>query len=531
MKKVLSVLGAVLASFCLAACEPNGQVSEKKSETATESAKSAVEKMPVLDTEQELIVVTPWEITSEDPSKSGYIFQRLQLAETLVDADEKGTLLPALALSWSSNESGDEWIFKLRDNVKFHDGTVLTSQNVVQSLQSALRKPTPLKNTLVKNLTALDDKTVQISLEKPLISFPAYLAHSTTMILAAASFNAENDVVKIIGTGPYQAVKIEAPQKIEQKAFADYWGDKAQIERVIYLANSRSETRTLLAQSKPNYLVFNLDPASISRLQQDPNLNIQAKSIARTIQFKVNAAHPLFADVAVRQALSDAVDRQGIAQAVLRIDNGGAEQIVPEAFSAWRLPLESTQPDYAAIKQRLIGLGYQADEQGILSKDGKPFKFTLRTFSDRPELPIIATALQNQWKQIGVEVAVSVGNFSEIPAGHQDGSLEMGLYARNYGLVPDLMGALLQDFAPQGGDWGVMNWSNEELTQALSRLQVTANPQEQAQLKQKVAEIIYQQRPITPVVYYQQTAVANKALKGLEIDPFERSFKLNKLYW
>ena len=126
---------------------------------------------------------------------------------------------------------------------------------------------------------------------------------------------------------------------------------------------------------------------------------------------------------------------------------------------------------------------------------------------------------------------MSVGNFSEIPAGHQDGSLEMGLYARNYGLVPDLMGALLQDFAPQGGDWGVMNWSNEELTQALNRLQMTTNPQEQTQLKQKAAEIIYQQRPITPVVYYQQTAVANKALKGLEIDPFERSFKLNKLHW
>lgn len=532
MKKVLSLLGAILAAFCLAACEPAGQTAGKPAE----GTQSAVEKTPVLDTQQELIVVTPWEITSQDPSKSGYIFQRLQLIETLVDADEKGKLLPGLAESWSSNERGDEWTFTLRDNVKFHDGSVLTAENVVQSLQAALSKPTPLKNTLIKNLNAVDAKTVKITLEKPLVSFPAYLAHSTAMILASAAFDADNNVVNIIGTGPYQALKIEAPQKIEQQAFADYWGDKAKIAKITYLANSRSETRTLLAQSKPNYLVFNLDPASLSRLQQDPNLVIQAKSIARTIQFKVNAAHPLFADVAVRQALSDAIDRQGIAQSALRIENGAAEQIVPEAFSDWRLPLEnkqteSKQPDYVGIKQRLIELGFQADEQGMLSKDGKPFKFTLRTFSDRPELPIIATALQNQWKQIGVDVVVSVGNFSEIPAGHQDGSLEMGLYARNYGLVPDLMGALLPDFAPQGGDWGVMNWSNEELMQALNRLQGNLNAEEQAQLKQKVAEIIYQQRPITPVVYYQQTAVANKALKGLEIDPFERSFRLNKLYW
>ena len=475
--------------------------------------------------------MTPWEITSEDPSKSGYIFQRLQLAETLVDADEKGKLLPALADSWSSNGAGDEWTFKLRPMVKFHDGSVLTADNVIQSLQTALNKPTPLKNTQIKDIRALDSQTVLFKLEQPLLSFPAYLAHATTIILASSAFDQQNNVVNIIGTGPYQAVKIEAPQKIEQRAFTDYWGEKAKIEQITYLANSRSETRTLLAQSKPNYLVFNLDPASISRLQQDPNLNIQSQSIARTIQFKVNAAHPLFADVNVRQALSDAIDRQGIAQSVLRIDNGAAEQIVPEAFSDWRLNVESKQPDYSAIKQRLIDLGYQTDEQGRLVKEGKPFQFTLRTFSDRPELPIIATALQNQWKQIGIDVAVSVGNFSEIPAGHQDGSLEMGLYARNYGLVPDLMGALVQDFDPKGGDWGVMNWSNQELTAALTMLQTSTDAGEQTQLKQKVAEIIYQQRLITPVVYYQQNAVAAKALKGLEIDPFERSFKLNKLYW
>lgn len=522
MKKVFSFPIGLLVLFGLVACDQYAKTNEVETQ-------SAVENQPVL--QQELTIVTPWEITSEDPSKSGYIFQRLQLAETLVDSDEKGKLLPALADSWSSNGAGDEWTFKLRPMVKFHDGSVLTADNVIQSLQTALNKPTPLKNTQIKDIRALDSQTVLFKLEQPLLSFPAYLAHATTIILASSAFDQQNNVVNIIGTGPYQAVKIEAPQKIEQRAFTDYWGEKAKIEQITYLANSRSETRTLLAQSKPNYLVFNLDPASISRLQQDPNLNIQSQSIARTIQFKVNAAHPLFADVNVRQALSDAIDRQGIAQSVLRIDNGAAEQIVPEAFSDWRLNVESKQPDYSAIKQRLIDLGYQTDEQGRLVKEGKPFQFTLRTFSDRPELPIIATALQNQWKQIGIDVAVSVGNFSEIPAGHQDGSLEMGLYARNYGLVPDLMGALVQDFDPKGGDWGVMNWSNQELTAALTMLQTSTDAGEQTQLKQKVAEIIYQQRPITPVVYYQQNAVAAKALKGLEIDPFERSFKLNKLYW
>ncbi|MDU8924127.1 ABC transporter substrate-binding protein [Pasteurellaceae bacterium LIM206] len=483
-----------------------------------------------VNTDEPLVVVTPWEITSTDPSKSGYIFQRLQLAETLVDADEEGRLQPALAERWVPNERFDQWLFYLRPDVKFHDGSLLRAEDVVFSLRQALIKPTPLKNAHIRDIQALDEHTVRISLAQPLVSFPAFLTHSTTLILARSAFDEQGNVVKFIATGAYQADKIEPPQKIEQHAFADYWGEKANIRRVNYLANSRSETRTLLAQSNMNYLVFNLDPASLSRLKADSDLNVQSKSIARTIQYKVNAAHPLFADVKVRRILSDAIDREGLVHAVLRMDHGEAETLLPESFSDWYLKVASVKPQYSELKKGLIALGYE-DKDGMLYKDGKPFKFVLRTFSDRPELPVIATALQNQWKQLGIDVVVSIGNFSEIPAGHQDGSLEMALYARHYGMVPDPIGVLLQDFVPQGSDWGVMNWSNQELTEALSQLQHTAEPERQYALKQKITGIIYAERPITPVIFYQQNAVAHKALKGLRLDPFERNFHLNKLSW
>ncbi|PJG83695.1 ABC transporter substrate-binding protein [Caviibacterium pharyngocola] len=493
-------------------------------------AKSAVENQANIE-QQPLIVVTPWEITSLDPGKSGYLFQRLQLAETLVETDSHGKLLPSLAESWQANENADKWVFNLRRDVIFHDGSRFTADNVLHSLQTAMSKPSVLNAKLIKKITALEDFQVEFELEKPLAAFPAYLAHYSALILANSAFDEQGNVVKLIGSGPYRALKIEPPQKIEQEAFADYWGEKAKIKHVSYLANSRSEMRTLLAQSEPNYLVFNLEPASLNRLRQDPNLQLKSNSIARTIQFKLNGTHPLFADMEVRQALSDAIDRRGIAESVLRIENGAADQLFPQAFSDWRLNVTQSAPDYADIKSRLLRLGFQTDEQGMLLKDGKPVKFTLRTFSDRPELPIIATALQNQWRQIGMDVAVSVGNFSEIPAGHQDGSLEMGLYARNYALVPDPIGALLQDFAPQGGDWGVMNWQSENLTQALAQLEKTTDPKQQYPLKQQIAEIIYREKPIIPVVYYQQNAVAHKTLQGLEIDPFERNFGLSKLSW
>jgi peptide/nickel transport system substrate-binding protein len=264
-------------------------------------------------------------------------------------------------------------------------------------------------------------------------------------------------------------------------------------------------------------------------LQQDPNLQVQSKSLARTIEYKVNADNPLFRDVAVRQALSDAIDRQGLARSVMHAENAAAAQILPPIFKDWQIKTPTQTPDPEAIKQRLLDAGFTVDSNGMIQKNGKPFKFTLRTFSDRPELPIIATALQAQWKKIGVDVDVSVGNFSDIPAGHQDGTLEMGLYARNYGMTPDPVGSLIEDFDPNGSDWGVMNWQNAALSKDLLTLETTKG--NDVATKKRVSQIIFDERPVVPVVYYQQNAAAHKSLKGLEIDGLERNFYLNKLSW
>ncbi len=173
--------------------------------TATNSSASMSTPQGNGDDQQDLIVVTPWELTAMDPSKSGFIFQRLQIAETLVDAKQNAELQPMLAQSWSSNDKGDVWTFVLRDDVVFHDGSPLTADDVVKSLQVALTKPTALESAAISNIKAIDSKTVEITLDKPLMSFPAYLAHATSIILASASFDENNEVTKLLGTGPYYA--------------------------------------------------------------------------------------------------------------------------------------------------------------------------------------------------------------------------------------------------------------------------------------------------------------------------------------
>ena len=499
-----------------------------KSTPADTPAKQA--KTDTVQSDKPLIVVTPWEITSTDPSKSGFVFQRLNLAETLVNADDNANLTAGLATKWSANDTATEWTFTLRENVKFHDGTPLTADEVVKSLTVALTKPTALEQANIKAIDKVDARTVKFTLDKPLQAFPAFLAHSTAIILADASFDKDNNVSQIIGTGPYKVTMIEPPQKLTQTAFADYWGEKASIANIEYLANSRSETRSLLVQSADNYLVYNLDGASLDKLKADNNVAIQTKSIARTIQYKVNAKHPFFADKAVRQILSKAIDRQGISTAVLKMDNGVANLLLPPLFADWQIAVQDKKPDYTALKQELVSLGFSYnDKNELISKDGKPVKFTLKTFSDRPELPIVATALQSQWQQLGIGVEVAVGNFSDIPRTHQGGTLEMALYARNYGLIPDPLGAISEDYALKGADWGAMNWHNDTLLKAVAELNQGQDTAKQKELKQTISQILYDEQPVTPVVYYQQQVAYNKALQGVKLDSFERSFYLNEI--
>lgn len=501
-------------------------------ETA-QPANTKAETAPVAEHQNQALtlatVVAPWELNSLDPNQSGVIFQRMNLAETLVEANLQGELIPALATEWKANDTGNIWRFSLRPNVKFHNGTDLTAAAVVKSLNVALSKPGMLQKAFIQAIREVDEQ-VEIELTKPFMLFPSFLTHYSTLILAPESFNEKDEVVALIGTGAFKPSKIEAPQKLEAVRFEPYWGEKPQLAQANYLASSRSETRMLMAQSDPSALVFNLDTASVERLKNDPKLHLTSTSIARTIQLKMDVAKPFFNDIAIRKALSQAINRQAIAESVLKIEGGMAEQILPPAFADWRIETSAQTADIEKIKADLVAAGYQYNAEGKLTdKDGNAFSFTLRTFSYRPELPIIATILQAQWKQLGIEMKVSVGNFSEIPAGHQDGTLEMALYALNYGKTIDPFGVIVQDYAKSGSDWGVMNWSNESVDSALTQLETEQDPQKAKALKQQISQVIYDELPIIPVVYYQQNVVAHKDVKNVTLDPFERRFYLETL--
>ncbi|MCG5259532.1 ABC transporter substrate-binding protein [Cupriavidus gilardii] len=510
-------------------------------------------------------VIGPWELSSLDPLRGGYLFARMQVAETLVDYDAQARPVAALASRWQVSTDGLEWRFVLREGARFHDGSPVRARDVVNALRRALHPAGVLGQAPIAAIDAVTNAVtdavtdaaidaaadvksgavVRIRLRRPFPALPALLSHSSTQILAPASFGADGAVRAIVGSGPYRVVTLEPPQRFSVVAFDGWRGPAPAVRRASYLAVGRAEMRALMAEAGQAELAYGLDPGSVARLRRGAAVRVHQQPIPRTTALKLNAGHPVLADLRARQALSLALDRRGIAQAVLREPSLAATQLFPPALAGWhRGDLPPLAHDPVRARALLAELGWRPGTDGVLVRDGKRFALTLQTFPDRPELPVIAAAIQEQLRLVGVRIRVAVGNSSEIPLGHRDGTLEMGLIARNYGAVPDAFGTIAQDFGAAGGkdstggeggaaggDWGAMGWSSPTLTRALTAMSSSADAARAQALREQIAGALHDGLPLVPVLWYQQTLAASPQLAGVSIDPFERSYRLTDLQW
>ncbi len=115
--------------------------------------------------------------------------------------------------------------------------------------------------------------------------------------------------------------------------------------------------------------------------------DVYSSPIPRTLLIKLNNSHEFLNDVKARQALSMALDRSAIAKNVLHSEGAQTTQLFPASFDQWHVPsLPNDEYDLAKAQSLLEELGWQKNNQGFLTKDGKIFELTMLTYADRPEL-------------------------------------------------------------------------------------------------------------------------------------------------
>lgn len=231
-------------------------------------------------------------------------------------------ITPALATSWEQIDN-QTWSFTLREGVQFHNGEPFTAEAVKYSIERLLDPNAVRFNTdyqQIGEVEVIDDTHVVIHTLTPDPNFLAKLA-SLHMVPPeyTSSISEEEFSANPVGTGPYRFVEWTLGQRLVLEANDDYWGGRPTVDRLVFRPIPEASTRLAELQAGTVDIIVGLNYDAIPLVEADPNLRAEANTGRRTVFMHMDlfvGIEPLH-DVRVRQAMSYAIDRQLLIDAVL----------------------------------------------------------------------------------------------------------------------------------------------------------------------------------------------------------------------
>jgi peptide/nickel transport system substrate-binding protein len=256
------------------------------------------------------------------------IAQIVDMVETLVTIDRQGHIRPLLATSWSESSNGLSWTFTLRRGVRFQDGEHLDAQAVKTSIDRLLspstRKALPGALRVIKDVTAVDAQHVRFDLAQPFAPFLAAMTQTQAAILAPRSLNrAPNtpaQVVRPVGTGPYEFKQWVREDHVTMVRFPGYWGRKPSYQTQVYKIVPEAAARESLVKAGQADVAYLPPPNDLPALAHADGVRVVLGPSDRTIEVQINtqsATQPLLHQAAVRQALNYAINRDAIVRNVI----------------------------------------------------------------------------------------------------------------------------------------------------------------------------------------------------------------------
>jgi peptide/nickel transport system substrate-binding protein len=481
---------------------------------------------------QELRIAVGAEATSIDPlyhnvnpnNQIGYhVFDRL------IHQDPRQKLVPGLATEWSAVDD-TTWEFKLRPGVKFHDGSPLTPEDVVFSIQRAEKVPNSPSSFAIytkaaKEITVVDPTTIRIRTNGPYPLLPEDLSTVAIQSKKAADGKSSDDFnkgVATIGTGPFKFVEWVPGNRIVLERNDAYWGEKAAWPKVTIrpIKSGASRVASLLAGDVD--MIEEVPPTDIKALKEKPEVVLAQSVSNRVIYLHIDSARdksPLVAgkdgnpldrnplkDVPVRKALSKSINRQAIVDRVMDGSAIPASQLLPDGFFGVspNLKVEPYDPDGA--KKLLAEAGYP---QG--------FQLTITGPNDRYINDArILQAVGQMFSRIGIETKVDAMPQSVFfpRASKLEFSVMLVGWGSGTGEASSPLKSLLATYDPSKG-WGPSNrgrYSNPKLDALLDEALRTIDSAKREKLLQEATEVGIGDLGIIPLHYEVSTWALRKGL-------------------
>ena len=446
----------------------------------------------------------------------------------LVQRNEKEQLEPGLATEWKA-VAPTTWEFKLRQGVKFHDGSDFTAADVVASLNRIPKvpnSPSPF-TAYTKQITrveVVDPHTVRFHTATPYPLMPSDLTQ--VAIISKAAENASTDDFNsgkaAVGTGPYKLVRFAKGDRIELVRFDGWWGGKTPWERVTMrlLPQNASRVAALLAGDVD--VIESVPTADIAQLKQDKRLGLFGQVVDRLIYIHMDSnrdASPYVTDKdgraldrnplkdpRVRKALSKAIDRKAIVQRVMEGEAVAAGQLVPDFLfgASPNLKVEAFDPDGA---------------KKLLAEAGWPngFGVTLHAPNDRYVNDAkIAQAVAQMWTRAGIPTKVTaMPSATYFPQATELKFSTMLLgWSTGTGEASSSLKALLMTFNKDKGFGGTNRgrYSNPKVDAFTEDAMQTVDDVKRAAYLQRATEIVINDTGVIPLHFQVNTWAARNGI-------------------
>jgi peptide/nickel transport system substrate-binding protein len=464
-----------------------------------------------------------WDLAPADPLKGGF-YRTAGIMETLVDLNYDGSLKPELAVAWESL-SPTVWKFTLRPGVRFHDGTSLDSKAVkfVFDRLAANSKFIP-----VSSVETPADNEVIIKTSKPFVAMPAYCANTQTVIYASGSVQ-DGKFTRPVGTGPYQFIEYTPDKGVYCQAFQNYWKEAPKISEVVFKYIPDGQTRVMALQSGEVDLIHMVPPASAKVLASNPDFVVQSAPVTRMQQINLNPGKAPLDDLNVRQAINHAIDRKAIVDSVLEGYGEPAVGLFPPNLP-WGSPnLKGYPYDPGKAGDLLEKAGWKdVDGDGVRENKGNKLELVLESYPARPEIALIAEAVQAQLGAVGIRVKIETKEYGAVYKSLMSKKYDMALMSWGVAFTPDPSVAL--DFFKSDSkvQWRA-NYDNPRVDNLLDQALDTTDEKKRQELYEQVQEIIEQDAPVAFLNYYVQIDAHKKSLQNYRIHPTETHVITEKL--
>lgn len=449
------------------------------------------------------------------------------LFDPLVGLDASGQPIPSLATSWKLSDDGRTYTLTLRADVTWHDGTPFTASDVLYTIRLLQAPDFPGDPTLSHFwrsvvVSSSSPTEVRFTLPAPFSPFLNYLsipilpAHRLAGVLPR-DLPTDSFSTSPIGTGPYRLVQFDAERGTVTLARYDgYYGEKPYLDQVIIRAYPDVPA---LAQAFASGAIQGIGTPPIDLLLRPGALGSHARIYAPLVPgytaLFFNLRDQLFADVRVRQAIALAIDRQHLVQDALhQLAEPGSS---PVPASLWAYAPQPATVNLDRARQLLNEAGWQ-DQNGVLQRNGTPFRFTLLVNSDDPQRLAAAQAVANALGQLHMQVtvqALSPAALEQTLLNRQFTAAIYGWYARQGD--PDSFTLWSSSQVDSGAN--ISGFRNQAVDTLLQQARTTAAEADRKALYAEFQRVFAEQVPAVILYYPRLPFVVSDTLGGVDATP------------